>query len=129
MSPRALLAWSGTLVILVLCWLPRAYIPENEKVPGPFSIPHLDKLIHMGIFAVWGFLGMRAARHSHQGWRVFLVGVTLAAISELGQMVPIVHRDAGMADGLADVLGVAVGMLAYYGSWKLIGTRSAQPEV
>jgi hypothetical protein len=120
MSPRARLAWSWTLVILLLCWLPRAYIPENERVPGPFFIPHLDKLVHMGIFVVWAFFWMRVAQPPHQGRRVFLAGVALAILSELGQMVPIVHRDAGFEDGLADILGVAVGMLAFYSARKFL---------
>jgi VanZ family protein len=129
MSPRAVLAWLWTLVILLLCWIPRVHLPKNERIPGFFAFVHVDKFVHMGIFLVWSYLWMKVAQPPHQGRRVFLVGVGLAILSELGQMMPFVHRDAGIADGLADILGVAVGMIAYLSTRKWLIKGSAQPEV
>src|SRR5882724_8760727 len=52
MSLRARLAWLWTLVILVLCWIPRSILSIHEKGPKPFFVPNFDKLVHLGIFAV-----------------------------------------------------------------------------
>jgi VanZ family protein len=88
-------------------------LPEDEKVPKRFLIPHLDKLIHMGIFVVFAFLWMRVGDSPRRGRWVLVAGLALAVLSELGQEVPIVNRDASLADCLADGAGVIVGLVAY----------------
>ena len=128
MSLRALLAWSWTLVILGLCWLPRTYIPEDERAPRMFLIPHLDKMIHLGIFAVFAWLWMRVGSSPRRGRWVLLGGVALAVISELGQELPIVSRDASIFDGLADSLGVIVGIVAHEVVGRLVARRAVRPE-
>ena len=115
MSFRSFLAGSWTLLILVLCWLPRFLMPVRETGPRPFFVPNFDKLVHLGIFAVFAFLWMRVGPPIGKAGRVFLAGLALAVISELGQEVPIVGRDANVFDALADAAGVGLGLLAY--SW------------
>ena len=44
---------------------------------------------------------------------VMVAGVVAAVVSELGQNVPIVNRDANFPDGLADVAGVVSGIVAF----------------
>lgn len=112
MSFRAGLAWSWTLVVLVICWFPRFAIPRvEEEGYHLFGIPHLDKLIHFGIFAVLAFLWLRVAPSLSRASRVFLAGLALAVVTELVQELPIIHRDAGWLDGAADAVGLAAGLL------------------
>lgn len=129
MTPRALLAACWTLVILALCWLPRTMIPANEGAARPFSIPHLDKVIHAGIFAVFAILWMRVGDSPRRGRWVLVAGLALAALSELGQEIPIVNRDAGLADGLADGLGVVAGILGYEVARRLLAKQAVPTEV
>jgi VanZ family protein len=113
MTRRSLLAWSWTFVILALCWMPRFYLPDNERLPKPFFVPNFDKLVHMGIFTVFAVLWMRVGQSRHRARWVFLGGIALATITELGQMNRFVNRDANVADGFADMIGVAVGLVAW----------------
>src|ERR1700716_2726133 len=100
---RSFRAWSWTMVILVLCWLPWFLMPADETGPRPFFVPNFDKLVHLGIFAVFALLWMRVGPPIGKAGRVFLAGLALAIISELGQELPIVGRDATVMDGVADV--------------------------
>lgn len=111
MSARRFLAWSWTALILGLCWFPRSMMRGTETGRGPLGIPNLDKLVHFGIF--FGFAYLWAGTAGGRLRAVLAAGVALAAISELGQMMPFVNRDAGWADGLADVGGVAFGLGAF----------------
>ncbi len=123
MSPRALLAGSWTLVILALCWLPRSLLPVREHGPKPEFVPNLDKAVHLGIFAVFAVLWMRAGTSGSRAGKVLILGLALAVVSELGQNLPIVNRDAGLPDGLADALGLLVGLAAYAFAPRSGGTR------
>ncbi|WP_435007527.1 VanZ family protein [Tundrisphaera lichenicola] len=113
MTFRSFLAGSWTLVILGLCWFPRSLMPVEESTNRSFVIPHFDKLVHLGIFAVFAFLWMTAARSPRRVVWVLAAGVAMAIISEMGQELPIVDRDANLMDGVADTLGVGLGVLAY----------------
>ena len=111
MSVRSLLAWSWTASILGLCWIPRSMMRSEGIGPGPLGIPHLDKFVHFTLFA--GFAFVWAWSIGGKIRAIFLAGVGLAILSELGQMMPIVNRDAGLDDGLADVAGVLAGLGTY----------------
>jgi len=107
--------WS--IAILVVCWTPRAALPED----GPMArIPHHDKYIHAGIFGLFAILGV-GGRPTHRRIALVLVsGVLLATVSELGQSLPIVNRSGDWFDGLADTAGLLVGIaLASAVAWKL----------
>jgi hypothetical protein len=58
---------------------------------------------------------MRALPRPGRGTRVVVGGLALAIVSELGQAVPMIGRDPGVEDVLADSAGVcaAVGLMAY----------------
>jgi hypothetical protein len=124
MSFRSFLAGSWTFVILALCWLPRSLMPRQETGPRPFFVPNFDKLVHLGIFAVFAFLWMRVGPPAGKAGRIFLAGLALAVISELGQELPIVSRDATVMDAVADVVGVGVGLLAY----RMMGQLGQKPK-
>ncbi len=101
-----------TLVILLVCWMPKTVVKEAEGRPW-LNIPHLDKVVHGVIFVVFGILWLRAQRtRSRSGYAwVVLLGVVVAVVSELGQNMPWVARDASVADTLTDCAGVAIGIL------------------
>jgi hypothetical protein len=122
MSFRAFLAGSWTMVILALCWMPRFLMPVKETGPRPFFIPNFDKLVHLGIFVVFAVLWMRVGPPIGKVGRVFLAGLALAVVSELGQEVPIVSRDANLMDAVADVVGVGAGLIAF----RLMGRLGAK---
>jgi VanZ family protein len=104
----AALFW--TLVIMAVCWLPLPMFPIGTGGEHPKRFPHLDKVVHAGIFAVFGLLWLRVIPGKHRFLVVVAAGAALALITEYGQSLPIVGRDGELADGLADVLGV---FLAY----------------
>jgi uncharacterized membrane protein YccC len=129
MKRRAFLASFWTFAILFLCWLPKPYVPEGERLPPRYFIPHLDKIVHMAIFAVFAFLWMRVGQTHHRVRWVFLAGLALATITELGQNNQIVRRDGNVVDGLADLLGVVVGLMGYFLVQRIWVKREAQIEV
>jgi VanZ family protein len=112
MKSRSLLAWLWTLVIFVLCWLPRMYVPGQEKIPRTFFLLNVDKYVHIGIFLVFAFLWMRSLAGPRRVFWVFLAGILVAVVTELGQNNRFVNRDGNWDDGIADVSGVVLGILA-----------------
>ncbi|WP_435019664.1 VanZ family protein [Tundrisphaera sp. TA3] len=103
-------------------------MPIQEGAGTGLHLPHLDKVVHFGMFAVLGWLGMYAGRKPgpprYRG--IFLLGLGLAILSELGQMMPFVHRDAGLDDLAADMTGVIVGLATY--AFARPGVRVPSPE-
>ena len=114
MRMPALLAWSWTVVILVICWLPRMYVPTHEA--GPLVARwHFDKVVHAGMFTVFAYLWMRALAGRPRPLRtVVAAGLALAVVSELGQENRYVWRDASVLDGMADLAGVALGVVGFW---------------
>ncbi len=116
-SPRSLIAWFWTLVVFGLCWTPRALLPINETPPVPLLYGYFDKLVHFFMFAGFGFFWM-FARAGKARW-IIAIGVAAATISELGQAIPIINRDAEWSDGMADVLGVLAGVGVSRFGWAM----------
>lgn len=89
----------------------------ESLTPGGLELGRLnvDKLIHVALFAGFGFLWARALEGKTKGpkWRaVVAAGVAFAVISEAGQMVPYVGRSMHVLDLLADVIGLGLGIWA-----------------
>ena len=127
MSRRAMIAAAWTIVILFLCWLPSHVMPVPE---GGHHIPHLDKFVHAGMFAVFGSLWTWAGRGKRDAGRVALVGLVLAVVTELGQGTSLVHRDPDVLDAMADLAGTALGI--GFGLWMarwLPGRLSKPPAM
>ncbi len=108
---RVTVAVLWTLVILTLCWLPRHVVQEVEKESSWFEIANLDKLVHWGIFMLFAIFWMRVGPPRWRTMWVAAAGLALAVVSELGQLIPAVGRDASFADGLSDLIGVMLGVL------------------
>jgi VanZ family protein len=125
MTLRMRLAWFWTLVILILCWLPKRYIPNEEALPPPFVL-NFDKFVHIGIFIVFAYLWMRPSESKRRYLWVFLGGVALAVITELGQKNRIVNRDGNLPDTLADTTGALLGLAAFWLQAKVRATRTVE---
>jgi hypothetical protein len=107
---RIAMAALWTLVICFLCWMPGRWVQEVGKGSPWFEIPDLDKVVHWGIFVLFTVLWLRT---STSRWRyawVALGGLAMASITELVQLIPAVGRDAEVADGITDLIGVAIGL-------------------
>ena len=110
---RAVIAVLWTIVIMMLCWLPRQMVETVEDGSELFKIVNLDKFIHSGIFVVFALLSARVWSSPRRFAWIALGGVIFAAITELGQLVPAVGRDASVPDVIADCAGVLIGIAAF----------------
>ncbi len=100
-----------TLVILVLCWTPR-FVMHKVEYESFFRLPSLDKLVHGVIFIVLAILWLRVASSRRAICTIILGGFALGIISELGQLMPFVQRDANLYDMLTDWAGLLIGAAA-----------------
>lgn len=76
----------------------------------------VDRLGHAAAYAVLAIVVLMAGdRHGPIRWfSVLLLGIGLAVFGSLLELAQtVVHRDAAVIDGLADAIGVAVGVAAY----------------
>jgi hypothetical protein len=99
------------LVILILCWTPKAFIHKVEY-GSFFRLPNIDKLVHGSIFIVLAILWLRVAPSRRTMWAVIVGGFALGIVTELGQLIPLVNRDANLFDMLTDCAGVLIGLAA-----------------
>jgi VanZ family protein len=99
-----------TVVILLLCWIPATVVQKIEGGSPWFRVPELDKVIHAGIFAVLAILWRRAYSSRRAIGAIILGGFALGALTELGQLLPIVRRHAELYDLATDCVGVLVGV-------------------
>ena len=98
------LVWMGAFVL--------THIPAGRMPRTHIS----DKTLHTVGYAALALalLGVLAARGVGRARQLLIAAVALplyAAMDELTQ--PLVNRHASMTDWLADLLGVAVGMIVY----------------
>jgi VanZ family protein len=100
-----------TLLVLVGCWTPSQQMPEEEVTVLGFAVPNLDKVVHATMFAGFGFLWMHAGPIDRRraAW-VLGLGLALAALTEAGQALPIVDRDANLGDLAADTAGLVLAI-------------------
>jgi hypothetical protein len=124
----AALLW--TVVILILCWTPRTYLPVVEDQGSYFEFVHLDKVVHAGIFIVFSVLCLRAMPSRPLSYLiVLLAGLLLAVVTEVVQNVPIINREGEIGDVVTDVAGVLLGFPLYrfiegrYDRWRLSKSR------
>jgi VanZ family protein len=83
---------------------------------------NLDKVVHGGMFVALSIVWLRlravgkpaspASRStpSPSIWTVILGGFAFGVLTELGQLVPIVGRDAEASDLVMDFMGVLIGV-------------------
>src|SRR5574343_1148187 len=100
----------GTLIVLGILFLLFGFgsMPASgHLVPGPW-----DKVVHMAVFATLA-LGMRMLMPGLPVWLLFTLGAVIGVADEIHQTwVP--TRQPGWDDGMADLLGIMIGLLAWY---------------
>lgn len=108
--------WLAGIFLLTL--LPGNYFPSVSNFWNLFSP---DKLIHVALFAGFGFLLMIglskqypaiAARYIYG--IVAGVSVLIAVLTELLQSYLPIKRDGNLYDAIADVAGILAGFLIFY---------------
>ena len=97
-----------TSVILILCLLPRSTEPTEFWL---FKLPHFDKMVHIGLYSILGFIMMfdinGKIKHAFficVGYSIFLGGII-----ELIQ--PLVGRTNELTDLCADFTGCLLGII------------------
>jgi VanZ like family len=110
---RVVMAVLWTILIMTLCWLPGHMVQRVEAGSGLFKFVNLDKLIHSGIFVVFALLWARVSSSRRRFAWIAFGGVIFAAVTELGQLIPAVGRDATVPDLIADAAGVLIGIVAF----------------
>lgn len=105
------LCWLVAALILIACWIPARRMPVVERVP---LVPHADKAVHFGMFALYGCVVMLGGKRS----AMLSLGIVLAVVSELGQATPLVGRDASLGDGAADLFGLILGVVFARAWWR-----------
>jgi VanZ family protein len=95
------------LVISVLFFLPGSALPGE----GIFGIPHFDKYVHFGFFAVlvvlWRFYFEPGAKFT---WLLFLLAFCYGLGVELIQHYFVANRAFDLSDVAADILGAIAGL-------------------
>ena len=96
--------WSAFIFVLLL--MPMNRFPEK----GWISIPHLDKIIHLFLFAVFAFLWnaylKNKKRFENKSYRVMLIILLIAAYGLLLEYLQqFAGRSFDMYDLLADIGG------------------------
>ena len=112
------LFWLALTVTLVTALLPQPPIPQ--------SLAGSDKVQHILAFAMLSLLA--AAAFPRRGFiALFLPLALLGGFIELLQMIPALHRDAAVADWIADCLAIGA-VVSLCGGWRWIRGRGTQPD-
>lgn len=114
-------AWATALAAALVAHLVTLYIPGPQG-PGTQLLPHLDKLIHVVAFGVPAFLLRILVRR----WWPIAVLVLHAPLSEVIQHHWIPFRGGEVGDVVADLVGVALGVLA--AAWLRPRRHAGQPH-
>lgn len=118
MNYRIAAAWIWTALILAGTLSPADWLPAPErKLAGSGWLP-LDKLAHMALFAGYGFLWAWARSPTGRTAPILVGGLLLAALTEAGQALPFLKRDADVLDAMADALGLFFGL----GGFRILET-------
>jgi hypothetical protein len=105
----------GAFAVVVLVSLAVLFAPASDVPPAPAGV---DKAIHAALFLALAFTGRWAGARE----AVLVAGlVGYATVSELVQGLTPLARSATVADWLADVVGILIGLLL----WRLVGRRAA----
>ncbi|MGY1812210.1 VanZ family protein [Blastococcus sp. SYSU D00820] len=97
----------GAFAVAVLVSLAVLFAPGDDVPSAP---PGVDKLVHLAVFAALAATGCWAGARP-RALALLLVGY--AVVSEVVQAVTPLERSGSVADALADLAGVLVGLLGW----------------
>lgn len=107
----AALGW--TVVMFIGCSIPGSGLPS--------ALTNRDKLLHVGIFLIFGFLWHRVG---YRAWAVLLAGAAYGLLIEIWQGVMPINRSFDLYDALADTAGTALGIGL---AWVMQTVRAGKP--
>lgn len=97
----------GVFVVVVLVSLAVLFTPASGVPSAPAGV---DKVVHVLLFGVLAVSGRWAGAGR---WVLAVILVVYASASELLQSLAVLNRSTSVADLLADVAGVAVGLVVW----------------
>jgi VanZ family protein len=100
------------LLMCILFFLPGSAIPEER---GWMALIRIDKLVHMGLFAILFFTWRNAFKFQTKYYSLLLIiaCIIFGFLVEIIQKYWIPARTFDMYDVLADSTGVVVGWIVY----------------
>jgi VanZ family protein len=99
-------ALTVVLVLTVVLQLVVLYDPNPSGVP---AFPGLDKIVHATVFALPTLVGLLAS--AGRAWVIPALMVAHAPLSEVVQATMLPERSGDPMDAVADLVGVALGVL------------------
>jgi VanZ family protein len=104
-------------VIFIVISMPPGNIPKT----GLFNIPYFDKIVHFGLFTVFGMLlsaGFYKQREKGMLRQYFilltiLTGLFYGSITEVLQHFYFTGRDGNMFDAMANLFGTVFGVILF----------------
>jgi VanZ family protein len=105
--------WS--FIILIIVFIPGDKIPNHGDWMDVFQV---DKAIHFLLFAPFSFLWLLKYHiadtlSSKVTYVILTIGVILAIVTEVVQFYYINGRNGNIADALADIIGIFIGLLVF----------------
>ena len=116
---------TGLLVALALAVVVQLVVLYAPEGVGPTPFPQADKLAHLTIFLVPVALAVVAG---FRRWVVATVFAVHAVLSEVVQTVFLPHRSGDPMDAVADLTGVALGVLLGRYLLRVLARREPPPE-
>lgn len=112
------------LLAIVIALLSLA--PANKfPVESVWYIPYIDKIVHISMYASFGFVALMESRCSRKclglNLLILLAILLVSALIEVLQATVVLSRGAEWTDLLANFLGLVAAYLAFrlIGSWRL----------
>ncbi len=111
------LLWAG--IIFIIISIPGNNFPKT----GMLTIPHIDKIVHLGMFLVFGVLlsyGLYLQKnpwyvHKYYGSITVLLGIIYGGLTELLQHYVLNMRSGTWTDFLANLFGTIFGVFIFVG--------------
>jgi len=104
--------WS--IIIIIFCSLPSSNLPRNRMI----NIPHLDKILHFGIYFILSLLILYETKiKTGKNKKIFILtglfSFVLGLLIEIEQQYLISSRTGDLYDLLADILGSITGIFFF----------------
>lgn len=105
------------ILIFAVLSIPPNHVPRFEIL----DMPHLDKLVHTGLFFVFAILNSFAAtKQTRRKWKqlgvylaVFAVGILAGSTTELMQYYFFPYRIASVSDMIFNIFGTIFGIFMW----------------
>ncbi len=100
------ITWTALIIILLL-------IPAKQISKSEILIPHIDKIIHFGIFSLWGIIFQTETKSKFRVLYTVLIGSGFAVVSEFAQKYLTTTRTFDYFDILADFIGIIISIFIF----------------